>query len=135
MFYTVTMAVERIERVCRYVQKVCDTERHGGKCFVINHNTCILHDYDEWNSDMHDRVKTKFPDTNIICAHNPSSATSFSVVISIESRSSRLLLAFLLLGITVMTSVGAWRMVSDPLLGCAPLSWGGNLLQCMGMGA
>lgn len=126
------MAGQRIEQVCRFVQKVCDTERHGGKCFVINDSSCVLHDYDEWNSEMHDKVKTRFPDTSIVCTHNPSSATSFSVIFTLESRSSRLLLLLVMIGVWVMTGMGSWRLVSGPWLACGVLGWERNLMQCGG---
>lgn len=124
------MAERRIERVCQHVKRVCDTERHGGKCFVINDLTCVLHHYDEWNSDMHDKLKTRFPDVDIVCTHNEQSATRLSVVFTVQPRATIAFTAMLLMGIVVVCASLMVQMVREGLVRCGCDGWRCHLLEC-----
>ena len=124
------MSGKRIESVCHLVRKVCCTERHGGKCFVINDSTCVLHDYDEWNSQMHDKVKTKLPDVDIVCTHNTQSATSFSVVFTVESRRATMVVGLMLLGVMVVCVVVLSQMIKEQMGGCWPTGLRASVLSC-----
>ncbi len=126
----------KIDRVCTHVREVCNTEAHGGRCMVVSGTTCMLTDYEEWNGDMHDRVRDRFPDVDVICTHNPHSSTSFSVVFSVPERDS-LLFAFLVVAFIVIASVAvAFRILVPGLcmdtggLGMDILSV--DLLSCVG---
>ena len=94
----------KIDRICTHIREVCNTEAHGGSCMVVSGTTCMLTYYEEWNGEMHDRVKDRFPDVDVICTHNPHSSTSFSVVFSVPERDS-LLLALLVMLFIVASSV------------------------------
>lgn len=124
------MAERRIERVCQHVKRVCNTERHGGQCFVINDLTCVLHHYDEWNSDMHDKLKTKFPDVDIVCTHNAQSATSLSVVFTVQPRASIMLAAMVLMAIVVFCASVCVQVMLDWLVRCGCEGMRCQLLRC-----
>eukprot|EP00960_Hanusia_phi_P005128 148272-Hanusia_phi.AAC.6 len=118
----------QIERVCRLVRNVCGTESHGGRCFVVSDTTCVLSDYEEWNGEMHDKVKDTFPSVDIVCAHNPRSATSFSVVFSLAEGSSPLLRALASLGLAALWASAAWQALVPSLCRCGCGDLQGNLL-------
>ncbi|EKX36196.1 hypothetical protein GUITHDRAFT_146002 [Guillardia theta CCMP2712] len=77
--------------------------------------TCMLTDYEEWNGDMHDRVKDRYPDVDIICTHNPHSATSFSVVFSIPEHEGMLLYVAWMIFIVVTNASVVFQALLLPL--------------------
>lgn len=120
----------RIDGLCRNLKQICNVEKHGGKCFTVNEETCVLHDYDEWNSDMHDRLKELYPDATIICTHNPSSVTQFSVVVTLERRSLLFLNGVMLLCVLCASTFAIWRYFLQDVCPCGCADIYSNLLQC-----
>jgi len=120
----------RIDALCHDLKQICNIEKHGGRSFTINESTCVLHDYDEWNSDMHDRLKELYPDATIICTHNPSSATSFSVVVTLERKNLFVLKGLMLLCVVGVTAYTTWNYLIRGLCACGCDDIYANILQC-----
>lgn len=119
----------KIDRVCTHVREVCNTEAHGGRCIVVSGTTCMLTDYEEWNGDMHDRVRDRFPDVDVICTHNPHSSTSFSVVFSVPEKDSILLAFFVMAFIVIASMAVSSRILLPGLCGFEGLGSFANLLS------
>lgn len=120
----------KIDSICSHVKGVCNTETHGGRCVVVSDSTCMLTDYEEWNGDMHDRVKDRYPDVDIICTHNPHSATSFSVVFSIPDHEGMLLYVVWMMFIVVTNASVVFQALLLPLCRCGCTETTSDLLLC-----
>ena len=71
-----------MEEVCRFVTRLVQAERRGGRVIVRDAHTVLLYDVSEWGEEHARAVRARFPECDVACMANASSMSGFVVIIT-----------------------------------------------------
>jgi hypothetical protein len=96
-----------VERLSKYLMKVVESDKYGGRIICVDENTVVLYDCGSW-SDIHSEVvHSKYPECEISITPSSSSLSGFVVIAKIHKDKGVfrwVMIAFFLLAVFFSTA-------------------------------
>lgn len=101
-----------------FVNRVACTASKGGRCSAVDHSRCVLYDYGNWTSELHDLVRLHYHTCSITVTPFESSISGFIVIFDLRPPNHRMRDTFLVIclvaALCVLTAYAS-RVVADSI--------------------
>ena len=74
-----------MDTLARWIMKLINSERHGGRTLCTDENTVVLYDCGVWTDTHTQLVHNKFPECEVVIMQSQASLSGFIVVFKISA--------------------------------------------------